>query len=46
MATTATTVGYGDILAYSKIEKGYMVIVQLGGIMIFSILSGLYDQFI
>lgn len=46
MATTATTVGYGDIYAFTKVEMFFMTFVELLGIMLFSVLSGLYDQII
>ena len=39
IATTMTTVGYGDISATGRmIEKFYIIIVELFGIMIFSII--------
>lgn len=46
MVTTATTVGYGDIYATTRCEMIFMTFVELLGIMLFSVLSGLYDQFI
>lgn len=46
IATTATTVGYGDIYAYTEVEMLFLTFIELAGICIFSILSTFYDQII
>jgi hypothetical protein len=40
VVTTATTVGYGDVLPHNENEKGFMLFLEFSGIGIFSWISG------
>jgi hypothetical protein len=40
VATTTTTVGYGDIFGYNNVERFYIMLLEFFGISIFSIILG------